>query len=260
MKTVMKAIRILELFTKDRPELTLTQIVALTGFSKTTTHGLLKTLTQANFLGRNGAAYRLGARLFEMGHLFAHQIDLRHMGLPHLAELAKVTQDTAHLCIVDNDTALCLAMVKGKHAVQVLALIAGGRLPLHTGAAPTVLLAGMDEAEIRRIMDAQGFKQYTPDTIQTMDELWAKLGFIRAEGYSLSWEDITPNVAAVGAPVVDYSGQVVAAISVASILPRVGPDRLPFLIQEVKKVAGAFSEELGGRPGMPGRSHSSAAG
>jgi len=250
----MKAIQILDLFTKDRPELTLTQIVALTGFSKTTAHGLLKTLLQANFLSRQGSAYRLGARLFEMGHLFAHQIDLRHMGLPHLAELAKVTQDTAHLLIVDNDTSLCLAMVKGKHAVQVLALIAGGRLPLHTGAAPTVLLAGMPEAEVRRIMAAQGFKRFTPKTIQTMDELMAKLELIRAEGYSLSWEDITPNVAAVGAPIVDYSGRVVAAVSVASILPRVGPDRLPFLIREVKKVAAAFSEELGGRPEAAGLS------
>ena len=246
MKTVLKASKILDLFTKDRPELRLSEIASLTGFSKTTTHSLLKTLVSVKYLVRRGNAYGLGVKLFELGNLFAYRLDLRQMGLPYLVELAKLTQDTAHLCVLDDDTALCLATVEGKHAVQVFALITGGRLPLHTGAAPTVLLAGMHESEIKRIVKTKGFHRYTPNTIQTMEKLMAKVESIRSEGYSLSWEDITPNVGAVGAPVFDHSGRVVAAMSVASIVPRLGPERLPFLIEQVKKATELLTSEIGG--------------
>ena len=251
MKTVLKAAKILDLFTKDRSALRLSEVASLTGFSKTTTHTLLKTLVSVNYLVRKGRAFSLGAKLFELGNLFAYRLDLRQLGLPHLAELAKLTEDTAHLCVVDDDTALCIATVEGRHAVQVFALITGGRLPLHAGAAPTVLMAGMHQSEIERVVETKGFKRYTSNTIQTMQQLMIMVESIRSEGYSLSWEDITPNVGAVGAPVFDHSGKVIAAISVASIVPRLGPERLPFLIEQVKKAAMLLTAEIGGRPTSP---------
>ena len=56
MKTVLKATRILDIFSKDRSELLLSEIAALTGFNKTTTHNLLKTLVSVNYLARKGNA------------------------------------------------------------------------------------------------------------------------------------------------------------------------------------------------------------
>ena len=73
MKTVLKATKILDLFTKDRPELPLSEIVALSGFSKTTTHSLLKILVSVNYLVRRRNAYSLGAKLFELGNLSRRQ-------------------------------------------------------------------------------------------------------------------------------------------------------------------------------------------
>ena len=251
MKTVLKATKILDLFSKDKPELFLSEIASLTGFSKTTTHSLLKTLVTVKYLVRKGNTYSLGVKLFELGNLFAYQLDLRQLGLPYLVELAKLTEDTAHMCVLDDNTALCIATVEGRHAVQVFALITGGRLPLHAGAAPTVLLAGMDESEIKRVAETKGFERYTSNTIQTMEQLIAKVEAIRSEGHSVSWEDITPNVGAVGAPVFDHSGRVVAAISVASILPRLSSERLPFLIEQIKKAAELLTAEIGGLPAWP---------
>ena len=57
---------------------------------------------------------------------------------------------------------------------------------------------------------------------------------------------------AVGAPVFDHSGRVVAAISVASIIPRLGRERLPFLIEQINKATELLTAEIGGLPAWPG--------
>ena len=245
MKTLIKAFKILDLFTSDRPALTFSEVVALSGVNKTSTHGLLQTLVSLNCLTRQDNYYRPGPKLFELGSLFVSQLDLRQVALPHLIELSHQTQDTVYLCVLDKEEALCLARVDGKYQVRVLALLLGGRLPLHVGATPTILLSAMPDHEIERIAAEKGFKKYTENTIGNLDELMEKVRLVRRQGYSISWEDVTINVAAIGAPLIDYSGQVVGAICVGSIVQRYEDGRLHFIIESVVDTAQKISSELG---------------
>ena len=70
---------------------------------------------------------------------------------------------------------------------------------------------------------------------------------IRAQGYTLSIEDVVPDVCALGAPVFDQSGVAVAAISVGGYRERFQP-RLRAISSAVVSAAQTLSTRLGAHP------------
>lgn len=247
MKSVVKAFKVLETFSAENPERTFTEIVRATGFGRTNTHKLLKTLASLNCLCQsgNGAPYRLGPKLFELGSQYLAQLNLRRVAISYLLKLSEEFEDTVYLCIEDNGDALCLERIDGPSDIKVTVLQRGGRLPLHVGAAPLVLLAGMQDEEIKKIMKGKPFIQFTPNTIRNMKQLMQKVNDVRQRGFALSWEDVTPGVASIGVPVRDATNAVVGAISIGGILLRFEKEKMPALIQLVKTTADNVSKELG---------------
>ncbi len=247
MKSVIKAFKVLEAFSLEQPELAFTKIVNCTGFGRTNTHKLLKTLVSLNCLSqnRNGAPYRLGPRLFELGSQYITQLNLCRVAMPYLVKLAEDFENSVYLCIENKGEALCLERVDGPSDIKITVLQQGGRLPLHVGAAPLVLLAGMKDQKIANIMHEKGFKKYTENTVQKMDKLMEKIRMVRKYGYAESWEDVTTGVASYGAPVRDATGEIIAAISIGGILLRYEGERKKNLINLVKETALAVSKDLG---------------
>ena len=250
MKSVAKAFKVLEAFSLDKPELTFTEIVNAAGFGRTNTHKILKTLVSVNCLsqGHNGAPYRLGPKLFELGSQYLAQLNLRRIAMPYLLKLAEEFEDSVYLCIEDKGEALCLERVDGPSDLKTTVLQRGGRLPLHAGAAPLAILAGMKDEQIAAIMRVKGFKQYTQNTVQNLDQLMDKVKKTRKQGYAVSWEDVTIGVASFGVSVRDFSKKVIGAISIGGIILRYEGKRKQYFINLVKKTAFAISKELGYEP------------
>lgn len=251
---VIKAFRVLESFSWKRRELTLNELVAATGFSKTTTHRLAKTLVALGCLGYKPQVgrYQLGAKLLQLGGIYLAQLDIRHIANEHVAALAEETGDTAYLVVPDNDEALCIERIEGIHEVRVVSLLLGGRLPLHCGAAALTLLSGMTDDQISSVLLSKGLSKRTESTIGDVDELFRVVRSIREQGYVVRRGDVTEGVGSVGAPVRNHQGEVVAAISLGCIIPRFDPIRVPVLVQRVRRTADLVSRDLGYSAGQPG--------
>ena len=67
-------------------------------------------------------------------------------------------------------------------------------------------------------MCERGFKRFTENTVKNIDTLLDKVEQDRKQGYSVSWEGETIGVASYGAPVRDYSGKVIGAISIGGLI------------------------------------------
>jgi DNA-binding IclR family transcriptional regulator len=121
-------------------------------------------------------------------------------------------------------------------------------LPLHVGAAPRALLAYDSEAEIRRYLTNAGpLEQFTDKTLTEIDDVVADLRESRERGYVISDEDVTPGVAALGAPLFGHAGdgKPLAAISVAGLVPQVLGDKHELLVSLLGETAQLISQELG---------------
>ena len=159
MKSVIKSFKVLEAFSLEKPELTFTEVVKITGLGRTNVHKLLKTLVSLNCLAQDstGGPYRLGPTLFELGSRYLAQLNLRRVATPYLIKLSEVFDDTVYLCIEDSGEALCLERLDGPSPIQVTVLQRGGRMPLHAGAAPLAILSGMKDEKIVQVMRERGF-------------------------------------------------------------------------------------------------------
>ncbi len=247
VRSVERALRLLLAFQSERPELTLTELSQVLGLSVSTVHRLLGTLKTHRFIEQdeNTGRYRLGLALFKLGAVAQQGLDLCWRSEIPLRHLARKTEETAYLCVIDGDDALCLDRVEGQHQVRVLALDIGGRLPLNCGAAPRVLLASLPDGEIQRLFTEGKFKQMTPHSLIDPDQLWADILLTRQQGYTYSTEDVIEGVAAIGAPIRDHTNRVVGALSIAGILPHFEATRRAELIASVIEQAGVISASLG---------------
>lgn len=243
--SVVKALRLLECFNGAAPELSLAELAQLSGLNKTTTHRLLASLKLAGWVDQGAAgSYRLTLRVFELGSSVLANIDLRREVAPEMSKLAADFGETVYLVVAEDEHAVCLERVEGKHQVRVMALDVGRTMPLYMGAGPLALLAAREEELIPLVLE-----RWTQDGlvggIITEKQLRQNLAETRRKGYALSLEDVTPGVAAIGTTILDYRGQAVAALSLGGLKLHFTPARISTMSTALIEAAQRVSARLG---------------
>jgi DNA-binding IclR family transcriptional regulator len=253
VQSVWRALDLLEAFPTYGPELGLTSIASYLKMNKATAHRLLATLEARGYVERtpDGRKYRLGVRAFELGAYFQRQVDVRRLALPFLTEMVEQTGEAAFLCIREGDEALCIERVEAEQVVNIFSLRVGGRQPLHCGAAPRALLADFNDQELEAYALRTGLPKFTENTLSTLEQLRQDVRQTRSQGYVVSLEDVTPGIRAVGAPIRDHSGRIVAAISLSGLAARFGPERIP----ELARILVANTERISRQIGYREESH-----
>jgi DNA-binding IclR family transcriptional regulator len=242
--SVEKAVAVLLCFLDPPHAFGVSELSRRMNLNKNQTFRLLATLQQSGLLDRTAEAeYRLSWRMMELGQIAAGSIDLRRIAGPIAAQLAAATVETVILVTYDGVDASCVGVWESPQSVKVSAQ-AGERFPLHAGACPKAILAGLPEAQGRAGVDRHGFIRYTDRTVQNWETLLPELEQIRRQGYSLSGGDVNDDVEAVGVVIKDRTGRVVGAISAAGPAYRFVP-RIAEIANLVRRAAGAISAELG---------------
>lgn len=208
-----------------------------------TVYRLLSHLTDVEWVSKapRRGRFRLGPFFLVVARQFEDRLDIRTLAKPSLDWLAKETGATAYLCIRNDLRAVCIELREGT-GYQSLALQLGGSLSLAEGAAPYVLLAFEPDEVVADLLSRIG---ETAERTVPSDAL-ARVREIRDAGYAVSDQDVTAGIGAVGAPVFDHTGVLVASVSVS------GPRTLILGDAEatsrtVKAAAAAVSAALGHR-------------
>jgi len=242
--TLPQALDLLESFL-EHPTLNPREIAAIAGVPKGAAQNLLATLEARSYVQKLDARkYSLGIKLFELGAHFRNQLDIRRAALPELTSMVGETGQAGFLCIRDADYALCLERIEGRHFFHIFALGIGERQPLHCGAAPRALLAGMSEEEVLAYATRTNLPRYTAKTIGTPQALLQDIQRTRSKGYVVSEQDVSLDIAAVGVPIFDGGNKVVASVSLSGIAASYTPRRVEDLAETIKAAAGRISRRL----------------
>lgn len=245
-RTVDRALAVLlEVGERGSDGLSLAECAAVLGFSKPTTHRVLRTLTARGFLraDRERGVYTLGVASLRLGMDFLVQLDVRREALPLLRELADETGETVHLGVLEGSDVVYVEKVESRHAVRMFSRI-GHTMPAYSTGVGKAILAflppeALDAALPERLVARR------PRTITDPAALRAQLAEIRGRGYSIDDCENEEGIRCVGAPVLDHAASVVAAISVAGPETRVTQERVPDLGGLVSAAALALSLRLG---------------
>lgn len=209
---------------------------------------ILKTLEQRGYVDQDPATgnYRLGLNFLSLSQHIQEHLSIRREAGSLLSELADGSGDCVHFLILSGDTAVVVDRYIGENSLQATQPI-GKPIPLHTGAAPKLLLAFMPAGERENVLKRISLDRFTDHTITEIDQLRTELDQIRNSGVSIDHEEFEPGVFAYGVPVFDFTGNVIASISIAIPVSRNQPERCEIIIQMLTSTARELSFRLGYR-------------
>ncbi|MFF4620920.1 IclR family transcriptional regulator [Nonomuraea jabiensis] len=230
-----KVLAILGAFDSAHPQLTLTDVARRSGLPLSTAHRLVAELEEWQALSRApDGRLRVGLRLWELGQLAPGRLDdLAH---PWLQELFATTRENVHLAVRDGLEVLYVDKVYGRRAVPIVSRT-GGRLPMHPTGVGKALLAYEPDWFVKSYL-ARKLERPTPHTITEPGRLARELAVVRAQGYALTYEEMTLGTCSAAAPIL-VDGRPVAAVGI--VLSSRRARELPQLIDPLLGTAAAIA-------------------
>jgi IclR family transcriptional regulator, KDG regulon repressor len=242
--SLRNALRLLNLFTSEEPELNLSDISTKLNIGISTAHRLTATLVQEGFIKKDSFTknFRLGSSILGIGNVILSQYDLIHISQPILEQMVHQTGETAHISVLKNMQVVYLQKVDCKHPVYLLSHV-GKHNPICCTSSGLAILAYQPDFYTNRVIEL-GLPAYTSNTITNPASLKVLLSEIRSKGYAYSREEMHKGVSSIAAPIRDFSGEVIASVSIAGPSSRINPQKQSKLSKAVKKAGENISEQL----------------
>jgi DNA-binding IclR family transcriptional regulator len=246
IQSVNRAIDILSLFTVSKPRLGITEISDILNLSKTTVHGLIKTLAQRGFLQQDPETrkYSLGFTIYELGERVSETIKINQISYGHVSRLAQKTGQTIRVAIWDMDTILITLNVS-KDLDNPYLQPSGIRVPAYCTALGKAILANLPEKNMSRYLKKLELVSHTSHTITDKKLLLTELKNIKQKGYAEDREERFLGISCVAAPIFDQTGLPFAAISVSGNEALLDAKNLPDMITGMKLTANEISRNFG---------------
>ena len=250
IQTVSNALRLLEAF-QGTERLGVTELSRVLGLDKNNVFRLLATLEQAGYIDQcaEDDQYRLGVRCLELGHSYAASRNLLRRARPVLESLSRELGETVHIAVERGFDVIHLDGEVPDQLV-VTASRVGKRLPIHCTALGKVLLGCADETRWqtydREVASTGSLEERTRTTITDRDKLFEQLRAVKGQGWAVDVEECEAGLCCVAAPVLEGTGQVIAAISVSGPTARLDEEQLVTGVVPVLTAATAdLSRQLG---------------
>lgn len=248
LTSVEKALKILQTFNIDSSELSLTEIANKIGSHKSSVFRILCTLVNEKFVEKNPNThkYRLGLKFIEIAHRALRSFNLVEEASSFIEKLSNEINEIVHLSILDGTEVVYLDK-KGEAQGKGLTVSTyiGGRDPAHSCAMGKVLLSGLYSEELDRLYQNIPLIRRTPNTITDISVLKKELERVRKRGFAIDNEESFPGIKCVAAPIRDYKGKVIAAISATVPKQRMGKERMQEITKRVIDTARLISEQIG---------------
>ena len=255
VQSLMRAISLLELLAEDDEGYRLVDLAVRAGLSTSTTHRLLTTLEQKQFVqfSRDSNLWFVGVRCFSIGAAFARRRNFASLALPFMRRLRDLTGETVNLGLLDQGEVVFLTQVESRELMRAITR-PGGRSPLHCTAMGQALLSAMSEREVMEIMKQHGLPRRTPNSIARPTVLHEALAAARVHGYAVDDEENAVGLRCVAAVIFDEYRRPFAAVSVAGPTVRVTQRRVSELGAQVLAAAREITEATGGTVPVAGAS------
>ena len=246
VQSVARALDILDMIAEARSGLTLTEVTAGIGISKSATYALIRTLVDRGHLreASEGPRYQLGNALLRLGEVAVAQMPLGELARPVLSHLSNELAMTSRIAIADNGQPVFIERVDGPGMVRFHTPIGKRELP-HASSAGKAILACLPDDRVREICATVGMSSRTRHTITSPDALLADLVLVRNRGFAVDDEEDAEGVFCIGAPFFDHRGYCAGAITVTSIKLDLSNDRILEIGNVVRSHADQVSELLG---------------
>lgn len=245
-KAVSRAVDILEYIARQKGEVTLATLSKELSLPKSSVFDIAHTLVEKKMLRfrEESKSYLLDLKSFEIGNAYLSKNDVHALALPYLKDISAQTGETVFLAVENNGMIVYLDKVEGSSPTRTTCAI-GDRNMMHCTGLGKAMLATYPLEKVRYITGGGSLQSHTPNTRKNFLELIRDLESIRARGYSIDDREDNEYVFCVACPLLDASGQCIAAISISCIYTAAVGERLSLYSRLITSAALDISQRLG---------------
>ena len=245
LRSLERGIAVIEVFSREHPALTLSEVARLANVTRATARRILLTLEKLGHVQSDGKLFSLTPRVLSLGWAYLSSLNLPELAQPLMEDLVERTKESCSMATLDPPDIVYVARVPTRR-IMTVTLGVGARLPAHATSMGRVLLAGLPDDELERFLEETPLHQYTDNTITDTNELRERVLEARARGWAFVEQELELGLRSMAAPVTRSPHGTVAAVNVSAATQRVSIGEfherfLPALLE----TAAAISEAAG---------------
>ena len=240
LSTLAKGLDVLRSFTKERPEMTLTEVAAVTCLNPAVARRCLNTLVQLGYVAKKGRLFLLTPEVMGFASAFMESVNLEEIARPHLQDVRDVTGDSSSLAVLSGFDILYLVHVSTNRMVR-LSVGLSTRFPAYPTSLGRILLAYQPSDYIDRYFASVQLKKLTTKTVTGKARLRRILVTCRRQGYASVEDELDYGIVSVAVPVFGHEGDILAAVNCSTATTRLErttmvETRLPALKAAAKNI------------------------
>ena len=246
IQSLERAFAILELFQNNKSELSLKEISVSLNLNKSTTFGLVNSLTTLGYFLQNedNQKYSLGLKILSLTNAVKTNNILIRASRPYLEELSAKYRETVHSAQELNGSIVYLDKVEADTSIYINTQM-GTKNYMHCTGVGKVLLAYKSPEELDMFLD-QPLKPLTFNTITDPDDFKKEMSKIHENGYGGDDEEIEIGLSCVAVPVMKAENKPGFAISLAGPTVRMNEHKKRGVVDDLKNTAAKLSEIIYG--------------
>ena len=244
VKSLKKAIDILDCFNIQEQELGITEISQKLDLYKSNVHNLVSTLEQSGYLQKNplSGKYHLGMKFLEKAFLVNANMGIHALVHPYLQQLSDDLGEVVYFAIPKGPQILYLEGVYPASNYRARSIV-GETAEMYCTALGKSILAFMPADLQAQALAGQSMRAYTPQTLVSKETLLRELDQIRRQGFSMDNMEHEYGIKCVGVPVFKHDGSLMGAISISGPSLRI-ENRIEALANQLKLCSQQMSLHL----------------
>ncbi len=241
---MLKAFNVLEFISNNQP-VKPSKIAQRLGLTRTNVHRLLTTLMKVGYVTKDDSrGYRLTFKVFRLGSRVPLSRDLREVAKPMMVQLAEAANENVYLTVLYGNMVIAIEEVKSNNPLSLNPDVTY-TYPIYTCASGKNFLAHFSPEDREHVYHEIVFEKLTPNTLGSVREVEDAIEIARSRGYATEITEFSDDLNSYAAPIFDYSGRVVANISISGPSIRATAEKLDGLVDALLETSRSISQQLG---------------
>ena len=241
VQSLARGLAVLRSFGADAPAQTLTSAAERSGLTRAGARRILLTLQTLGYVVTDGKLFTLTPRILDLGFAYLSSMPIWNRAEPVMEALVQQVQESCSAAVLDATDIVYVLRVPTQKIMRI-SLGVGSRLPAYCTSLGRLLLADLEDDEVRARLEASDIQALTKHTVTDIEVLMAKVAQARRQQWCLVNQELEEGLISVAAPIVDRHGRMVAALNISGQANRTSAKvmqetMLPALVDAAKKVS-----------------------
>lgn len=210
--SLAKGLEVLQCFSHDRPELTLSEVAEVTRITPAAARRSLLTLQELGFVTTHGRRFLLTPRVLRLSEAFLSSVSMQEVMQQFLQMAVDATGDSSSVAVLDGTEIMYVASVSAQRNYQLTPTI-GTRYPAYCTSLGRAILAHSPAAVVDRSLDAGPLVKLTEHTQTDPARIRERLALARETGIAGIQDELAYGVVSVAMPILDRQGVAIGAVN-----------------------------------------------